>query len=226
MGLLVAACAISVGLAVVPAGAAPPGAFPPPLHHMVTFGCTANIATWTVPNGVHSVVVDAAGAQGGKFTAPSTATPGLGGHVSGVLNVTPGQFLYVDVGCQGGTPAPDGPGGPGGFNGGGDGGAGGLCLGSDFQEFPCESGGPGGGGASDVTAVLPGKVFQRLIVAGGGGAPGGGAFSFICCPAPGASAFSGIAAGGGGGSGLCPAICLQNVASQRAGDGEITIAYR
>src|SRR5204862_132626 len=75
-----------------------------------------------------------------------------------------------------------GPGGPGGFNGGGDGGAGGLCLGSDFQEFPCESGGPGGGGASDVTAVLPGKVFQRLIVAGGGGAPGGGPFPSSAAP--------------------------------------------
>ena len=78
-------------------------------------------------------------------------------------------------------------------------------------------------GGANACALTGSSDASTRDLGGGGGGGGGGYYGG---GGGGASAFSGIAAGGGGGSGLCPAICLQNLASQRAGDGEITIAYR
>lgn len=57
----------------------------------VTF--TAN-STWKVPPGIKQIRVDCAAAQG------FTTAGGYGGRVQCVLNVTPGQTLYIKVGKQ------------------------------------------------------------------------------------------------------------------------------
>jgi hypothetical protein len=87
--------------------------------------------------------------------------PGRGAVVSGVVSVTPGQVLYVEVGGTGGLPA-------GGFNGGGE-------SGSALLDPRLAQDG-GGGGASDVRTVPMSagviSLTSRLIVAGGGGGSG------------------------------------------------------
>ena len=114
-----------------------------------TFTFTGAQQTFTVPNGVTSISVDAYGAQGGS-NSPSTNT-NYGGRVQADITVTPGATIYVYVGGQ-----PNGL--TGGFNGGGNG----------------ESGGQGGGGASDLR--IGGTTYNdRVIVAGGAG--GGGFWS-------------------------------------------------
>ena len=127
-----------------------------------------------MPAGITGVEVLAVGAAGGAgFTGGSRPGEGAdGAQVSGTINVTPGQTLYVEVGGRGA--------GLGGWNGGGNG-AGAYG---------------GGGGASDVRSVscvgsCPGSgetLNSRLLIAAGGG--GGG------------SAFGSAAGGDGGGSGL------------------------
>ena len=79
--------------------------------------------------------------------------------MTGIVNVTPGQTLYVEVGGNG-TDADLG--GTGGFNGGGDGGG--------------TGGASGGGGASDVRTSPRAAGLApdtRLIIAAGGGGAGG-----------------------------------------------------
>ena len=59
--------------------------------------------TWTVPDGVHYVVVDAAAASGGD-SVDSSRTPrqgGNGGHVRGGMVVTPGAIVKMSVGQKG-----------------------------------------------------------------------------------------------------------------------------
>jgi Glycine rich protein len=117
--------------------------------------------TFKVPAGVTSLEILAIGGAGGDTPFPiSGATHGgEAPEVTGIVNVTPGQTLYVEVGGNG----KDGDlGGTGGFNGGGDGGGAGEAS--------------GGGGASDVrTSPLAAGLAPdtRLIVAGGGGGAGG-----------------------------------------------------
>ena len=114
-----------------------------------TFTFTGAQQTFTVPNGVTSISIDAYGAQGGS-NSPSTNT-NYGGRVQADIAVTPGTTIYVYVGGQ-----PNGL--TGGFNGGGNG----------------ETGGQGGGGASDLR--IGGTTYNdRIIVAGGAG--GGGFWS-------------------------------------------------
>jgi RHS repeat-associated protein len=111
------------------------------LADTLAFGYTGDVQTWTVPEGVASIGVDAEGAQGaGEFG-------GLGGWTHAVVPVTPGQVVRIYVGGRGrGATA--------GWNGGGGGG----CCGS----------GAAGGGASDVR--LGGTdLTDRVVVAGGGG---------------------------------------------------------
>lgn len=62
----------------------------------ITF--TSN-GTWTVPAGIRSVKIDCYGGQGYSFSRTS-ATGGLGGHVSCILTVVPKQKLYIKVGKQ------------------------------------------------------------------------------------------------------------------------------
>ena len=114
-----------------------------------TFDFTGAVQTYTVPLGVTSIQIEAWGAQGQNS---GSSTGGNGGYVSGEIDVTPGDILYVYVGGQNG------------FNGGGlDGGGGGYTAGR-------------GGGASDVR--IGGMTFSdRVIVAGGGGGAGRGTCS-------------------------------------------------
>ncbi|MCC6372261.1 MAG: hypothetical protein IT236_14755, partial [Bacteroidia bacterium] len=149
-----------------------------------TFSYTGSTATFTVPSCVSQMSIDMRGAQGAnaidKLTTNSTG--GLGGRVTGVLSVTPGQVFYINVGEQGGTT------GGGAFNGGGHGGlssAGGGCSGGYAG---------GGGGATDMR--LGGTALaNRVIVAGGGGGSGRDYCNGSCVPC-------GCGGSGGAGGGL------------------------
>ena len=114
---------------------------------------TGNIQEWVVPAGVTSVTIDVKGASGANASGgTSPGDGGLGGQATGVLDVTPGETLYINVGGQNG------------YNGGGDAG---IHTGNGAQTFAGN-----GGGASDVRQGGNG-VTDRVIVAGGGGGGGG-----------------------------------------------------
>jgi len=169
--------------------------------HEVSFNFTDGQQSFVVPNGVHSIHIQAWGAQGADATGESeiigqdgfpvnnlavtpldtTGLGGLGGFAQGDLAVTPGQVLEIFVGGQGSVVNANVPGG-GGFNGGGD------ARGT--PSFPRG----GGGGASDVRtggATLDDRV---IVAAGGGGAAsatnldggdGGGLTGSTAGPSPG-----------------------------------------
>jgi hypothetical protein len=155
-----------------------------------TFPCCGE-QTYTVPAGVHSLSITAIGAHGG---GPQTGMPGgRGALVSGIVNVTPGQNVYVEVGGSAGSQF-------GGFNGGGSGGGG-------FTGW-------GGGGASDVRTLPmftgPISLLSRLIVAAGGGGSGDPAAAGGDAGAPGGAAGPASIGGGSGtqtagGAGGCAA---------------------
>ncbi len=115
-----------------------------------TFSFTGATQTFVVPPCVSFMTVELWGAQG----TAGTSTAGLGGAVKGVMGVTAGQILSINVGGQAG------------FNGGG------------LSASPPAG---NGGGASDIR-VAPATLLDRVVVAGGGGgggstnpsAPGGG----------------------------------------------------
>src|SRR5690349_14731941 len=118
-----------------------------------TFSYTGGEQTYTVPSGVHVLSITAIGAQGGGPVS-CCLQAGRGAIVSGSVDVTPGQVVYVEVGGTGGQPA-------GGFNGGGTGGT----DATDLSES-------GGGGASDVRLISSsagGSLGSRVLVAAGGG---------------------------------------------------------
>jgi hypothetical protein len=104
-----------------------------------TFVYTGAAQTFTVPPCVATVTINCRGASG----VAGTSAGGLGGIAQGVLSVTSGQVLQINVG------------GTAGFNGG----AAGVSPGGN------------GGGASDVRTV-PFSLADRQIVAGGGGGGG------------------------------------------------------
>lgn len=142
-----------------------------------TFTYTGGEQTFVVPDGVAQLAVNAVGAPGGG-TQASTAVGGRGGTAYGVVAVTPGDVVYVEVGGAGGIgqtavyPA-YGPGGAGGFNGGATGGDGGYDTNAGGPLAPPgDDGGGGGGGASDIRTVsagAAGSLTSRLVVAAGGG---------------------------------------------------------
>lgn len=181
-----------------------PGSAQDPTPVTVELACTGEAQTWVVPDGVTSILVEAAGAQGGEgwhedLEGGTRVPGGLGGRSAATLSVTPGESLQVNVGCAGqdGWFATDDPdafreledialltdqGGAGGFGGspGGDGGIGGD-----------RGSGGGGGGASDVRQGGTGLADRVLVAAGGGGTGGIGGYGE-------ASAWS--AGGNGGGA--------------------------
>lgn len=126
-------------------------------YKKLDFAYTGSYQSYTIPQGVYSIKVEAWGAQGGGETG------GKGGYATGDIPVTPGEVLRVYVGGRGatGTCVYTSNCMTGGFNGGGNGG------GSDVS-----STGHGGGGATDVRRS-PYDLASRIIVAGGGGARGG-----------------------------------------------------
>ena len=126
-----------------------------------TYTYSGDEQTFAVPADVSALTVTAYGAAGGG--SYGAGQPGQGGLASGVVAVTPGTTLYVEVGGAGGN-------GGGGNGGGGNGGGfnGGGAGGSDPY-------GGGGGGASDVRTAsntAANSLSTRLIVAGGGGGAG------------------------------------------------------
>ncbi len=120
---------------------------------VTTFNYTGSIQTYTVPNGVSYVTIDAKGAAGGDYVFGGGSV-GQGAEVTGQLTVTPGQIIYVYVGGAGSSSFYYG-GSPGGWNGGGN----------------TTGNGGSGGGASDIR--MGGiALANRLVVAGGGGGTG------------------------------------------------------
>jgi hypothetical protein len=154
---LLAASLATVPLA--PARAGDPGV------RTQTFNYNGTTQSFVVPPRVKAVAFNALGAAGGGFIASSGA--GLGGRVSGLMLVNPGETLTVTAGGVGGNGTTGGAGGAGGFNGGAPGGAG--CA------SPCRlvltgnrTGGGGGGGATTIR-----RSGVVMIAAGGGGGRGG-----------------------------------------------------
>ena len=124
LGLLLAVnTGVPLVMAPVAAAATPPA---------TTFSYTGTVAQYTVPAGVHYVVVDTWGAQGG----------GLGGHAGGTIAVTPGEVLPVRVGGSNGFNG----GGAGGTFGGNGGGASDVRQGGGSLADRVVIGGGGGGG--------------------------------------------------------------------------------
>eukprot|EP01040_Poterioochromonas_malhamensis_P014785 gene14785-16424_t len=108
----------------------------------ISFQCTRQLQSYTVPVNVTKLSATVCGASGGG------SSPGSGQCLSlSQIPVTPGQVLYIAVGCAGEK--------TGGYNGGGAG------SGSGF----------GGGGASDIR-TLPSSLTSRIVVAAGGGGTG------------------------------------------------------
>ena len=127
----------------------------------LSFSFTGSSQNYTVPSCVNSITFDVQGAKGGNGN-PTASSGGNGGRVTGVLTVTPGQVLQINVGGLGSNGLTTGFA-PGGFNGGG---AGAYSSGN--------YGGGGGGGATDIR-LFPYSLNDRIVVAGGGG---GGAYNY------------------------------------------------
>lgn len=176
-----------------------------------TFDYTGAIQTYTVPDGVTSILIEAWGAQGGSSVGfdGNSAAGGLGGFSTGELAVVPGQILTIYVGGEGD------PLGPGGFNGGGQ--AGTLY-------------GAGGGGASDVR-VVPNTFVDRQLVAGGGGGgsygtfgnqggDGGGLNGLSGENGPGFIGGGGASQGAGGSAGCCYGSASPGLFGLGAGPGD------
>ena len=68
--------------------------------HAATFSYTGAEQSYTVPAGVSSLSITALGAPGGGPQSGGLAA-GRGADVSGVVNVSAGQVLYVEVGVLG-----------------------------------------------------------------------------------------------------------------------------
>ena len=120
---------------------------------------TNAVQTYTVPPGVASLTVTAAGAQGGAgcVTGCGSFSVGYGGLIVATVSTTAQSFLYVYVGGAGGSGQGTNAGG---FNGGGSA--------SYWTGYNPYSWGGGGGGSSDVRTAQ-GSLSSRVVVAGGGG---------------------------------------------------------
>ncbi len=151
---------------------------PPPCGTPVVFNYNGGIQNYTVPAGVTSITVVAAGGAGGGTDG------GQGAQVQFTIPVTPGNIIGMNIGGMGGCPNA-------GYNGGG------ASFASTDGFTPYD--GCGGGGATNVT------VNGSLVaVAGAGGGGGGGSTTGngggdggCAIGAPGGNTFG---AGGGGGS--------------------------
>lgn len=151
-----------------------------------TFEYTGAPESFTVPDGVCELTVDAYGAAGGD--ALYGASGGLGGGVHATASVTPGQTLTVDVGGAGtggnldtGEPARGGYGGggrPGGYmgtlqpgNGTNGGGGGGATTVAFAGAEPFIIGGGGGGGAGSWDQGTAGRGGDGGQTGTDGGSP-------------------------------------------------------
>ena len=162
------------------------------------YRCSGSAQTYTVPNGVRTLMVTGIGGDGGSALGNRTASgsndnfddsggSGIAAGKSANINVTPGEQLSLAVGCKGAEPYQGsalsdlvnygGAGGFGFFRGGkgGDGDRPILTAGAN--------GAVGGGGATGI-----GRGASPIFVAAGGG--GGGGFGGIigCNPGFGGAA--------------------------------------
>ena len=75
------------------------------LTQSTIFLYTGNLQTYTVPQGVYEIQIEAYGASGGwndySGVMYDKYLPGKGGMTSGKLKVYPGQILYLNVGEKG-----------------------------------------------------------------------------------------------------------------------------
>ena len=187
---------------------------------------TPGTFTWTVPAGIDQVRLDvygAAGGAGGGTQAlngvPPTDPGGLGGQVSAVFNVWPGQAFVFTVGgkgqsfCQVLSPTGGCSGVAGGFNGGGS---------------ALSAGGGGGGGASDVrtgmcaldpTPTTTCRLDTRIVVAGGGGGGGETTNTAPTCTGGGGGGVVGERGGCSGGVGGTQADSCGGVSNTGPGGG-------
>jgi hypothetical protein len=169
----------------------------PAVAQATVFSYTGAEQSYTVPAGVSSLSLTAIGAPGGGPLSGGLAA-GRAALVSGIVNVAPGQVVFVEVGGSGGSPV-------GGFNGGGDSGTrNGISV-------------YGGGGASDVRALPMSagviSLNSRLIVAAGGGGSGypaarGGDAGAAGGSAPNSSVGGGAGTQTAGGAGGCDSLQL------------------
>lgn len=120
---------------------------------LATYNYTGTTRRYTVPAFTYSLLVTAYGAQAANpgLQGADARKPGMGGAVTAIIQVVPGQVLQINVGQQPTANA-------GGWNGGGAG--------------RCNSG--GGGGASDIQVANTSSPtgYSKIIVAGGGGGCG------------------------------------------------------
>jgi hypothetical protein len=223
---------VSCGLIAAGAAAADTASF-------TSQGCSQ----WTVPNGVASVHISAAGAKGGSSNG------GAGDQLSGTLGVTHGATLYVCVNVGGG--AAGGSAGAGGgesavsvnsafvppvlvaAGGGGGGSNGSLSGGSGGAAGTAGSSVAGGGGGGQAgTTSAPGGGGSgggggggaNAGGAGGGGSAGGGGggAGYYGGGGGGASSFGG--GGGGGGANYCN-VTSCSTPSTASGSPQVTLTY-
>lgn len=112
-----------------------------------TFSFTGSEQSFIVPAGVNTLFVDVIGAQGDGNQNISLGY-GKGGRVQAMINVIPGEILYIYVGGQSG------------YNGGG--------TASTSGAYRSLTGCGNGGGASDIR-IGDNSLNNRIAVAGGGG---------------------------------------------------------
>ena len=152
---------------------------------ITTFDYTGAVETYTVPDGVTSISIQAYGAQGGNDNG------GLGAGIYGEFTVTPGDVLNIAVGEQGIVNNCGGPGASGG------GGGGSFVWDPLDDALPMIAAGAGGGGngnwAGDCTDGLPGQAGEDGTSGGEGMADGGVGGNGGAGDAP-----SGTGSGGGG----------------------------
>ena len=142
----------------------------------VSFSYTGSDQFWTAPAGVNYIDINMIGACGGFCNAAGFQNPGLGGVVSGRLNVVPGTTYTIIIGQAGGVVADlglrYGGGGRGYYSGGG---RTAIALNNDDLATA------GGGGAGSYTSGCSGGDGGGDIAADGLGPPfaGGGGGSFL-----------------------------------------------
>lgn len=170
-----------------------------------TFSFTGQNATFTVPNGVFSMVVNLSGAEGGAANVWNSGSAGRGGDISLALTVNPGEVFTLKVGQQGGSFANGVA--PttvtsGGWPDGGDG---------YIPSQGSTGNGAGGGGGTYFHKVINNVNVLVAVAGGGGGASSmspGGHGGLIGGSTPGdATPFTATSASGGnqssGGDGGC-----------------------
>lgn len=129
-----------------------------------TYDYTGAPETYTVPDGVYTIEVEATGAEGGQGEADHSGIPGKGARMTGTFDVVPGQVFTIVVGQQGVGAQ---------YVGGGGGGT--FMYDNTTSELYIAAGGGGGGGATDGGVDFNDGVDASIETSGtnGNGIPDG-----------------------------------------------------